>query len=103
MYNLKIDGQQVTNLRLSGENIAKIFTGQITNWDDPALAADNRRSSCPISPSFPWCAPTGPASSFEFSEWMISQYPVDVERLLLSDGSGAGLRPDVVLPDRHAA
>ena len=26
MYNLKIDGQQVTNLRLSGEKIAKIFT-----------------------------------------------------------------------------
>ena len=41
MYNLKINGQQVTNLRLSGENIAKIFTGAITNWDNPALAADN--------------------------------------------------------------
>ena len=27
MYNLKINGQRVTNLRLSGENVAKIFTG----------------------------------------------------------------------------
>ena len=41
MYNLNINGQRVTNLRLSGQNIAKIFTGVITNWDDPALAADN--------------------------------------------------------------
>ena len=27
MYNLNINGQRVTNLRLSGENISKIFTG----------------------------------------------------------------------------
>ena len=41
MYNLKINGQRVTNLRLSGENVAKIFTGAITKWDDPAIKADN--------------------------------------------------------------
>jgi len=41
MYNLKINGQRVTNLRLSGENVSKIFTSAITSWDDPALVADN--------------------------------------------------------------
>src|ERR1019366_5718197 len=39
MYNLTINGQRVTNLRLSGANIAKIFTGVITTWNDPAIAA----------------------------------------------------------------
>src|SRR5690606_20855393 len=39
MYNLRIGNTQVTNLRLSGEVIAKIFTGGITRWNDPAIAA----------------------------------------------------------------
>ena len=41
MYNLKIGGKRVTNLRLSGESITKIFTGAITKWNDPAIQADN--------------------------------------------------------------
>ena len=35
MYNLKINGKRVTNLRLSGENVAKIFTGAITHVERP--------------------------------------------------------------------
>ncbi|MGH3843106.1 MAG: substrate-binding domain-containing protein [Pseudonocardiaceae bacterium] len=41
MYNLKIDGRRVTNLRLSGDAITKIFTQVITSWDDEAIKADN--------------------------------------------------------------
>ena len=44
MYNLKINGQRVTNLRLSGENVAKIFTGVITKWNDPAIQPTTRAS-----------------------------------------------------------
>jgi phosphate transport system substrate-binding protein len=65
----------VTNLRLSGENIAKIFTGEITNWDNPAIAADNPALSLPNEPIVPVVRSDGAGSSFEFSEWMISQYP----------------------------
>ncbi len=75
MYNLTIDGQRVTNLRLSGENIAKIFTGEITNWDNPAIAADNPALSLPNEPIVPVVRSDGAGSSFELSEWMISQYP----------------------------
>lgn len=32
MYHLTVDGVRVTDLRLSGEVVTKIFTGQITNW-----------------------------------------------------------------------
>jgi phosphate transport system substrate-binding protein len=75
MYNLTINGQQVTNLRLSGENIAKIFTGVITNWDDPALAADNPGLKLPDESIVPVVRSDGAGSSYEISEWMISQYP----------------------------
>ena len=53
MYNLTINGQQVTNLRLSGANIAKIFTGAITNWSNPAIAADNPGLQLPNEPDRP--------------------------------------------------
>jgi len=75
MYNLMIDGQRVTNLRLSGQNIAKIFTGQITNWDNAAIAADNPDLKLPNEPIVPVVRSDGAGDSFEFSQWMISQYP----------------------------
>jgi phosphate transport system substrate-binding protein len=75
MYNLKIDGQQVTNLRLSGENIAKIFTDVITNWDDPAIAADNPGLKLPNQTIVPVVRSDGAGSSYFLSQWMISQYP----------------------------
>jgi phosphate transport system substrate-binding protein len=37
VYNL----QGVDNLQLSADTIAKIFDRKITNWNDPAIAADN--------------------------------------------------------------
>jgi phosphate transport system substrate-binding protein len=75
MYNLKIDGQQVTNLRLSGENIAKIFTGAITNWDDPALAADNPGLTLPDEAIVPVVRGDGAGDSYELTEWIQDEYP----------------------------
>jgi len=75
MYNLTIAGQRVTNLRLSGQSIAKIFTGAITNWDNPAIAADNPGLQLPNEPIVPVVRSDGAGDSFEFSQWMISQFP----------------------------
>jgi len=75
MYNLKIDGQQVTNLRLSGQNLAKIFTGAITNWDDPAIAADNPALKLPSLTIVPVVRSDGAGSSYFLSQWMINQFP----------------------------
>ena len=75
MYNLIINGQRVTNLRLSGQNVAKIFTGQITNWDDPALAADNPGLTLPNRQVVPVVRSDGSGSTAQFTLWMISQYP----------------------------
>lgn len=44
MYNVALSagGQDpVTSLRLAPLTIAKIFLGKISNWDDPAISADN--------------------------------------------------------------
>lgn len=75
MYNLVINGQRVTNLRLSGENIAKIFTGQIVNWSDPLLKADNPQLDLPNRAIIPVVRSDGSGSTAQFTMWMINQYP----------------------------
>jgi phosphate ABC transporter phosphate-binding protein len=75
MYNLSINGQRVTNLRLSGENITKIFTGVITKWNDPALQADNPGLALPNLPIVPVVRSDGSGSTAQLVTWMINQYP----------------------------
>jgi ABC-type phosphate transport system substrate-binding protein len=52
MYHILVAGKLVTNLRLSPLTIFKIFTGQITNWDNPAITKDygTQLPSLPITP-----------------------------------------------------
>ena len=75
MYNLKIGGKRVTNLRLSGEVIAKIFTGQITKWNDPAVQADNPGLAMPDRTITPVYRSDGSGTSAQFTLWMSSQFP----------------------------
>ena len=46
MYHLNIGGKRVSNLRLSGAVITRIFTGAISKWNDPAIQTDNPDSRC---------------------------------------------------------
>ncbi|GMA41008.1 phosphate ABC transporter substrate-binding protein PstS [Mobilicoccus caccae] len=41
--------QGVDNLQLSAPTIAKIFSGKITTWNDPAIAADNPGAQLPAT------------------------------------------------------
>ncbi|MCU1366467.1 MAG: Phosphate transporter substrate-binding protein [Ilumatobacteraceae bacterium] len=75
MYNLKVNGKRVTNLRLSGENVSKIFTGAITMWNDPAIAADNPGLTMPARTIVPVVRSDGSGSTAQFTLWMISQFP----------------------------
>lgn len=75
MYNLKINGRQVTNLRLSGTTITKIFTGAITRWNDPALKADNPGLAMPNKQIVPVIRSDGSGTSAQFTLWMSKQYP----------------------------
>ncbi|QEO09483.1 phosphate ABC transporter substrate-binding protein PstS [Protaetiibacter larvae] len=75
MYNLKISGKRVTNLRLSGEVITKIFTGAITKWNDPAIVADNPALAMPDRTILPVVRSDGSGTSAQFSLWMSKQFP----------------------------
>lgn len=74
MYNLKVGNNRVTNLRLSGDTITKIFTQQITNWSDPAIKADNPGLALPARKIVPVVRSDGSGSTAQFTAWMASQY-----------------------------
>jgi phosphate ABC transporter phosphate-binding protein len=74
MYNLKIGGRRVTNLRLSGPVIAKIFTGQVARWNDPAIAADNPGLALPAIRVVPVVRSDGSGTTAQFTTWMSKQY-----------------------------
>ncbi|HEY6422370.1 MAG TPA: phosphate ABC transporter substrate-binding protein PstS [Pseudonocardiaceae bacterium] len=74
MYNLKIGNNRVSNLRLSGDTITKIFTQQITKWDDPAIKADNPGLLLPGRAIVPVVYSNGSGASAQFTMWMADQY-----------------------------
>jgi phosphate transport system substrate-binding protein len=67
VYNLKISGQRVTNLRLSGKAITKIFTGVITKWNDPLLQKDNPKLALPDKAILPVVRSDGSGTSAQFA------------------------------------
>ncbi|HVE26340.1 MAG TPA: phosphate ABC transporter substrate-binding protein PstS, partial [Sporichthya sp.] len=75
MYNLKAGGQRITNLRLSGENLAKVFTGVIKTWNAPELVADNPGLALPARPIVPVVRSDGSGTSAQFTLWMSKQFP----------------------------
>jgi len=75
MYNLKINGQRVTNLRLSGDTLTKIFTGVITQWNAPEIAADNPGLALPVRRIIPVVRSDGSGTSAQFTAYMNKQYP----------------------------
>jgi phosphate ABC transporter phosphate-binding protein len=75
MYNLTVGGKQVVNLRLSGANLTKIFTGAITRWDDPALKKDNPRIALPAKRIVPVVRSDGSGTTAQFTEWMAKEHP----------------------------
>ncbi|HJT04912.1 MAG TPA: substrate-binding domain-containing protein [Pseudonocardiaceae bacterium] len=75
MYNLTIGDKRVTNLRLSGEIIAKIFTQQITNWADPAIKADNPGLALPARPIVPVVRSDSAGPTAQLTDYLASQYP----------------------------
>ena len=74
MYNLKIGGKRVTNLRLSGANVAALFTGKITRWNDPAIARDNPGLTLPAIKVVPVVRSDGSGTTAQFSTWLSQQH-----------------------------
>ena len=74
-YQIKFDGQQVENLRLSGETLAKIFTNQITNWDDPEITKDNNGVQLPSLPIVPVVQSEGSGATQQLTDYFSTEYP----------------------------
>jgi phosphate transport system substrate-binding protein len=74
MYHLDINGKRITDLHLSGQTIAKIFTGVIKNWNDPAVIADDGRTF-PSTPILPIVRADGSGTSAQFSRYISTMYP----------------------------
>ena len=67
--------QQVENLRLSGETLAKIFTNQITNWDDPEITKDNNGVALPSMPIVPVVQSEGSGATQQLTDYFATEYP----------------------------
>jgi phosphate transport system substrate-binding protein len=74
MYHLDVNGKRITNLQLSGETIARIFTGGITNWDDPAITRDYGHA-LPNMPIVPVVRSDGSGTSAQLSLYFATQFP----------------------------
>jgi phosphate transport system substrate-binding protein len=73
-YQVKVAGKMVTNLRLSGLTLAKIFTGKITNWDDPEITHDNNGHALPSLQIIPVVHSEGSGSSAQFTRYLATEY-----------------------------
>jgi ABC-type phosphate transport system substrate-binding protein len=70
MYNLQVAGKQIRNMRLSGLTLEKIFTGQITNWDNSAITQEYGEQL----PNIPITVVTrsdGAGESYFLTNWML--------------------------------
>ncbi|MGP2440930.1 phosphate ABC transporter substrate-binding protein PstS [Streptomyces sp. JW3] len=90
MYNLKINGRTVTNLRLSGATVAKIFTGAITRWNDPAIRADNPGLTMPARAIVPVVRSDGSGTSAQFTTWMSKEHGAIWSNYCSRTGRGSG-------------
>jgi len=104
LYNLQVGGKRITNLRLSGETIMKIFTGQISNWDNPEITADYG-AQLPSIPITVVVRADGSGASYQFSDWMLHEFPSDWASFCAKSGgptTNCGpteFYPDTALPN----
>jgi ABC-type phosphate transport system substrate-binding protein len=75
MYHLDVGGHRITDLKLSSATISKIFTGEITNWDDPAIHGDDGRYNLPSLPIKPIVRSDGSGTSWQLSNYLATLFP----------------------------
>jgi ABC-type phosphate transport system substrate-binding protein len=69
MYHITVGGHLIRNLRLRPLTIMKIFTGDITNWDNKAITRDYGKQ-LPNLPITPVVRSDGSGATFFLTRWM---------------------------------
>jgi phosphate transport system substrate-binding protein len=72
IYNLRGASQQ---LRFSGELLAEIFLGDVTNWNDPRIAKLNSGASLPDLPIRVIYRPGGKGTNYVFTDFLSKTSP----------------------------
>jgi phosphate transport system substrate-binding protein len=76
MYNLHTPaGRRITSLRLNADAAAKIFTGRISTWTDPEIAALNPGLKIRETRVIPVIRSDGSGTSAQFSLYLADQAP----------------------------
>lgn len=70
-YNLP----EVKNLKLTGEIVADIFLGKITQWNDPRISSINEGISLPAKAIHPVYRSDGSGTTFVFSDYLSKVSP----------------------------
>ncbi|HKO34397.1 MAG TPA: phosphate ABC transporter substrate-binding protein PstS, partial [Candidatus Limnocylindria bacterium] len=70
-YNI----EGVDKLVLNGDTLAKIFQGQISNWNDPAIAALNEGTTLPDSPITPIFRSDSSGTTDNFQKYLTAAAP----------------------------
>jgi len=86
MYNLQVNGKRLTTLRLSQAALAKIFSGQVTQWNDPGIRATNPGVSLPAQRITVVVRADGSGATAQFTLWMMRQFPKDYAALCAKAG-----------------
>jgi phosphate ABC transporter phosphate-binding protein len=86
MYNLQIDGKAFTGLKLTPKVMTQIFTGVITNWNNPAIAAINPGVSFPNQAITPVVRSDGAGTSADITAFMGAEDPTDWNAYCKSQG-----------------
>ncbi len=74
-YHVEVAGQLVKNIRLKPATIAKIFSNQINNWNDPAITADNNGRALPSLTIVPIVRSDGSGATAQFTRYLSKVTP----------------------------
>lgn len=75
-YQVTVAGVRKTDVRLSGATLVGIFTGRISNWNDPAITADNHgHRIAPDLAIIPVVRADASATTYRLTDWFTTRYP----------------------------
>jgi len=91
MYNLpSATGQAITNLQLDAPTLLGIFTGQILNWNDPAIAHLNPGVALPSTPIIKAYRSDASGENYIFSDYFATLYPAEWSAFTAAMGTPNG-------------